>query len=150
MILTDREEDYLRAILAIISKKGYAKVRDIALELEVSPASVVGMMKKISKKDLVNYVKYEGVTLTNEGRVHAEAIAKRHKTFREFLRILNVPDDIAEKDAHFLEHHLDARTINQFSKFVEIINNPEGHNKLSSFYGEILHDMMRSNEPTPS
>lgn len=142
-MLTDREEDYLRVLLDIIDSKGYAKVRDIARSLEVSPASVVGMMRKLSGKKLVNYIRYEGVTLTNEGKIHAEAISKRHKTFREFLRIINVPDDVAEKDAHILEHHLDPRTINQFSKFVEIINNPKGHNKLSSFYGEILNDMIR-------
>lgn len=143
MMLTDREEDYLRSLLDIINRKGYAKVRDISVSLKVSPASVVGMMKKLSQKKLVNYVKYEGVTLTEDGRINAEAISKRHKTFREFLRIINVPDEVAEKDAHILEHHLDARTINQFSKFVDIIQNPESHSKLSSFYGEILHDIMR-------
>lgn len=142
-MLTDREEDYLRSLLDIIDRKGYAKVRDISVSLEVSPASVVGMMKKLSTKRMVNYVKYEGITLTDEGRINAEAISKRHKTFREFLRIINVPDDVAEKDAHILEHHLDARTINQFSKFVDIINNPDRYNKLSSFYSEILHDIMR-------
>lgn len=142
-MLTDREEDYLRALLDIITTKGYAKVRDISTNLKVSPASVVGMMKKLSHKKLVNYIKYEGITLTEEGKTNAEAISKRHKTFREFLRIINVPDDVAEKDAHILEHHLDPRTINQFSKFVDIINNPENHSKLSSFYGEILHDMIR-------
>ena len=119
--LTDREEDYLRAILEVTITKGYAKIKDISMKVNVTPASTVGMMKKLSKKKYVNYQKYDGITLTKSGMMHAEAITKRHETFNKFLRIICVPDQVAEKDAHILEHQLDPKTIIQFNKFVEFI-----------------------------
>ncbi|MCW4049102.1 MAG: metal-dependent transcriptional regulator [Candidatus Bathyarchaeota archaeon] len=121
--LTDREEDYLKAILEVTKTKGYARIKDIAMKVNVKPASAVGMMKKLSKKKYVNYQKYEGITLTESGMIHAEAITLRHEIFKKFLRIICVPDQVAEKDAHILEHQLDPKTIIQFKKFVEFITN---------------------------
>lgn len=144
--LTDREEDYLRALFEITSSKGYARIKDVARQVDVTPSSAVEMMRKLSEKNLVNYVKYEGITLTEAGRQYAEAVTRRHSTFREFLRIINVPDDIAERDAHILEHHLDVRTINQFSRFVEIISNPDAHPRFVSVYRDILADLLKKGE----
>jgi DtxR family Mn-dependent transcriptional regulator len=45
----------------------------------------------------------------------------RHNTFRRFLEIILVPEDVAAKDAHVLEHRLDPKTIWQFSRFVDFI-----------------------------
>jgi DtxR family Mn-dependent transcriptional regulator len=146
MRLTDREEDYLRALYELIEDKGYARVKDISKILEVTPASVVGMMRKLSKKELVIYKKHEPLKLSAEGLVHAKAVSNRHETFKQFLKIINVPDKIAAKDAHILEHHLDVKTINQFKKFVDLINNAEKHNKLLSQYKEMLLDIMQQKE----
>ena len=141
--LTDREEDYLRAIYEVTTNKGYARIKDIAVKVKVTPASAVEMMKKLREKQLVHYEKYEAVTLTEDGMQHAEAISRRHDTFREFLKIINVPDDVAEKDAHILEHYLDAKTINQFTRFVDLVNNPDQDLKLVSVYREIISDLIK-------
>jgi DtxR family Mn-dependent transcriptional regulator len=70
---TERTEDYLKAIEKIIEKKGYAQVKDISRELDLSSPSVTGMFKKLTKMGYINYEKYGGVTLTAEG----EKIAKK-------------------------------------------------------------------------
>jgi DtxR family Mn-dependent transcriptional regulator len=49
-------------------------------------------------------------------------IKERHETIRDFLEILNVPKDIANKDACIMEHHLDPKTLAQLKKFVLFIN----------------------------
>jgi DtxR family Mn-dependent transcriptional regulator len=46
VMLSRKTEDYLEAIYNIIEKKGYARVKDIALELKVSSPSVTEMMRK--------------------------------------------------------------------------------------------------------
>jgi len=140
--LTDREEDYLRAIYEIIASKGYARIKDVAIKVKVTPASVVEMMKKLRDKKLVNYEKYEAITLTDTVAQYAEAISKRHDTFKEFLKIINVPDDVAEKDAHILEHYLDAKTINQFTRFVDLVKNPDHDLKLVNVYRDIISDLI--------
>ncbi len=119
--VSGRVEDYLRAVYEIIEQKGYARIKDISRELGVRPSSVVEMMRKLHDRGFVIYEKYGGITLTSQGREVAEAVEMRHNTFKKFLEIILVPEDIAAKDAHVLEHRLDSKTILQFTRFVEFI-----------------------------
>ena len=119
--LSEREEDYLRAIYEVLSQKGFARIRDISTKVGVRPPSAVEMMKKLDRKKLVVYEKYGGVTLTQQGREIAKVISMRHYTFEKFLEIILVPEEIAKRDAHILEHQLHSKTILQFTRFVEFI-----------------------------
>ena len=134
--LTDRTEDYLRGLHNIMEQKGYARIKDVARELNVQPSSAVEMMNKLDDKGLVRYEKYGGITLTDKGEEVAGAIKRRHDTFKKFLEIILVPEDIALKDAHALEHHLDPRTILQFTRFVEFITRAPKHPKFVSRWVE--------------
>ena len=116
--LTMKEEDYLEAILNISLVKGYAKSRDVAQELDVGPSSVGEMFGKLDKKGLVIYRKYEGVTLTEPGRIIAEQVKFRHDVLVEFLEMIGVPSKIADKDACFMEHELSTVTIQKIREFV--------------------------------
>ena len=86
--ITERAEDYLRTIHKIIDQQGFAKTGDIASELDIKPASVVEMLHKLQKLNLVIHEKYGEVKLTKKGLFIAEAIRKRHNTFRKFLEII--------------------------------------------------------------
>jgi DtxR family Mn-dependent transcriptional regulator len=119
--LTARAEDYLRAVYEITKQKGYARIKDVAGKLSVQPSTAVEMIKKLHVNEFVFYEKYGGITLTPRGKEVAEAIKKRHDTFKRFLQIILVPKEIALKDAHVLEHQLDSKTILQFTKFVEFV-----------------------------
>lgn len=123
--LSEREEDYLRGIMEVFEERGYARIRDIANRVEVSPPSAVEMMKKLDRKKLVVYEKYGGVTLTSRGQDIAKVISKRRETFIKFLEIILVPEKIALRDAHILEHQLDPKTIIQFNRFVEFITSAQ-------------------------
>ncbi|MGC8999288.1 MAG: metal-dependent transcriptional regulator [Candidatus Bathyarchaeia archaeon] len=114
-------EDYLRTIYEIVKAKGYARVKDISRVLGVKPSTVVEMMKKLHEQGFIIYEKYGGITLTSRGEEIAEAVKRRHDTFKRFLEIILVPEDVAAKDAHILEHQLDPKTILQFTRFVEFI-----------------------------
>lgn len=119
--VSGRVEDYLRTVYEIIEQKGYARIKDISRELRVKPSSVVEMMRKLHDRGLVIYEKYGSITLAPKGRNVAEAVKMRHDTFKKFLEIILVPEDVAAKDAHVLEHRLDSKTILQFTRFVEFI-----------------------------
>jgi DtxR family Mn-dependent transcriptional regulator len=123
VMLSRKTEDYLEAIYNIIEKKGYARVKDIALELKVSSPSVTEMMRKLNERGFIVYEKYSGITLTDKGRKIAKGVKKRHVIFEDFLEIILVPGDVASEDACTMEHHLDPKTVEQFSKFVEFVNN---------------------------
>jgi DtxR family Mn-dependent transcriptional regulator len=125
-MLTRKVEDYLEAILNVIDEKGYARTKDIAKMLEVTPPSVVEMMKKLNNMRYVNYRKYDGITLTPEGQEIAAAVRSRHNIIRSFLKIINVPKDIANEDACTIEHHLNPKTIEQIKKLVDFVEAAPG------------------------
>jgi DtxR family Mn-dependent transcriptional regulator len=120
-IVSERAEDYLRAINKIIEQKGCARIKDVSEELNVQPPTVVEMMKKLHNRGFVVYEKYGGVSLTSRGKGIVEAVKKRYDTFEKFLKLILVPGDIALKDAHVLEHLLHPKTILQFTRFVDFI-----------------------------
>jgi DtxR family Mn-dependent transcriptional regulator len=113
-------EDYLEAILNVTLKKGYARTGDVAKELGLTPSSVVELFKKLDTMGFVEYRKYEGVVFKPEGRKVAELIKYRHDTLREFLVMANVPDDIAVRDACYMEHELHPETIRCIRTFIEV------------------------------
>jgi len=121
VMLSRKTEDYLEAIYNIIEKKGYARVKDIASELRVSSPSVTGMMRKLNERGFIVYEKYSGITLTERGKKIAEGVKRKHVIFEDFLGIILVPKDIVSEDACTMEHHLDPKTIEQFSKFVDFV-----------------------------
>ena len=83
--LSRKAEDYLEAILNASSEKGYARTIDIARELCIQPPTVVEMVQKLDRMGLIIYRKYDGVTLTPEGRKIAEVIRDRHVSIEQFL-----------------------------------------------------------------
>ncbi|MCK5283701.1 MAG: metal-dependent transcriptional regulator [Nanoarchaeota archaeon] len=121
MRLTQSEEDYLKAIYSAVREKGYAKVKDIANQLKVSPPSVSGMLVKLNSNGLVNYEKYAAITLTKKGEIIGKTIKTRHETIKNFLQIILIPEEIAYKSACEIEHRLDPKTIGQLTKFVEFV-----------------------------
>jgi len=125
-MLTRKVEDYLEAILNVTEDKGYVRTKDIAKKLGVTSPSVVEMMKKLNDMKYVNYRKYDGVTLTTEGKAIAAAVKERHDIIRAFLKIINVPQQIANKDACTIEHNLNPKTIEQIKRLVDFVETAPG------------------------
>ncbi|MDF2954872.1 MAG: Mn-dependent transcriptional regulator MntR [Candidatus Alkanophagales archaeon MCA70_species_2] len=125
---TERAEDYLEAIYDLISKKGYARIIEIAERLNVRPPTVTEMVKKLSEKGLLVHEKYRGFTLTAEGERIARAVQKKHETIANFLRILGVECEIAERDACRIEHNVHPETLERLTKFVEFVQNAPQQN----------------------
>lgn len=98
-----------------------ARTRDIARELCIPPPTVVEMVQKLDRRGLIIYRKYDGVTLTPEGRKIAEVIRDRHVTIRTFLEIMQVTHAVAEKDACMMEHELSPETIDRLRLFLQVL-----------------------------
>ena len=104
-------EDYLEQISTLIEKKGYARVVDIAQNLNISQASVTGMIQRMDSDGLVSYEKYRGVILTAEGEKIATAIIKRHKSLTEFFNLFGLNDEETYQDIEGMEHHMNPNTL---------------------------------------
>ena len=123
---TTSEEDYLEVIAELVELKGYATTLDISRFMNVSPPSVTKMLQKLDEKKYLEYEKYHGINLTNNGKQIADTIRRKHSMLLEFFEILNVGKDIANQDAEGLEHHLNAKTIRQLRKYITFLkSNPK-------------------------
>lgn len=116
-----RAEDYIETIFDLSSKRGYTRVKDIALNLNVKPASVSEMMSKLHKEGYIVYEKRLFIALTDKGKQLALDVRRRREILNKFLGSIGVPSEIAEKDTCVIEHILDPRTVEQLSNFVRFI-----------------------------
>ncbi len=118
-----RFEDYLEAMYILQKERGVVRVRDLARMLRVKPSSVVEQLEKLSRYGFVLYKRREYIRLTDKGKRIAKEILKKHKALRRFLRdILMVPEEIADKDACYMEHGLHKITLNRIVMFLEFVD----------------------------
>lgn len=72
-------EDYLEAIYKIIEEKHGVKAIEISRRLGVGRSSVTEALKTLAEKKLVNYGRYDVISLTKEGEKVAEQIILKHR-----------------------------------------------------------------------
>jgi DtxR family Mn-dependent transcriptional regulator len=101
-------EDYVKAIYALAHRCGGAvSTTAVAERLEVTPASVSGMLKKLADRGLVEYSPYHGVRLTPAGERLALEVMRHHRLLELYLvEHLGVPWDRVHAEAETLEHVL--------------------------------------------
>jgi DtxR family Mn-dependent transcriptional regulator len=98
-------EDYLKTIYALEQRGDRASTSALAAQLQVADASITDMLKKLSKKGLVNYRRYRGAELTRAGRRVALRIVRRHRLWEMFLvKFLDYSWDAIHVEAEALEH----------------------------------------------
>jgi DtxR family Mn-dependent transcriptional regulator len=103
--LTRSVEDYLKAIYRLTPEGRPAATSDIANLLELAPASVSGMVKRLSEHGLLEHVPYRGVQLTEEGRRAALRTIRRHRLIEAYLvAFLGYTWDTVHDEAERLEH----------------------------------------------
>lgn len=117
---TFSEENYLKAIYHL-SKHGSVSVSTnaIAQKIETKASSVTDMLKKLSEKNFVNYVKYQGVNLTESGKKTAASVIRKHRLWEVFLvETLNFSWDEVHDIAEQLEHIKSEKLIDQLDRFL--------------------------------
>ncbi len=136
--MTKRYEDLLEAIHEISEKKGYAKSRDIAQSLNITPATVTDGFKRLSEAGLANYEPYGGVTLTDAGKEIAIRTQDSHNCIKELLEMAGVPEDTADTDACIMEHGLSETSKVALKNIVTFLKISSDVNELKSSYLELI------------
>ena len=108
---TPSMEDYLEKIYELIKGKGYARVSDIAMELNLQPSSVTKMVQKLAEAGYIHYERYRGLVLTPAGESLGEEMQERHAMLAEFLRTIGVPEEAVQIDVEGIEHHVSPSTV---------------------------------------
>lgn len=105
--LTDSIQDYLKVIYELTKSGEAAGTSALATRLNIAPASVTGMMKKLAstKPALVEYRKHQGVTLTAKGKRAALEVIRHHRLIEAWLvQTLGYSWDEVHNEAEKLEH----------------------------------------------
>ncbi len=98
-------QDYLSTIYRLEDVFGIAKTSKIAEELNVTPATVTKMLKKLEKSGYIRYDKYRGTVLTESGKKIAMKVIWKHRVCEYFLqKFLNIDMYRIHVYAHLMEH----------------------------------------------
>ena len=83
---TFTEENYLKTIFFLsIDIEVWVSTNALAESTNTRAASVSDMLKRLAEKGLINYQKYRGVRLTEEGERLALLVIRKHRLWEVFL-----------------------------------------------------------------
>jgi DtxR family Mn-dependent transcriptional regulator len=114
------EENYLKIIYHLSETGQTVSTNAIAEKAGTKAASVTDMLKKLAEKNLVNYIKYQGVSLSTAGKQAALDIVRKHRLWEVFLT-----DKL----------HFKWDEVHEIAEELEHINNPILVERLDEFLG---------------
>ncbi|MFP4170812.1 MAG: metal-dependent transcriptional regulator [Methanomassiliicoccales archaeon] len=118
-MVSKNAEDYLETIYDLTRDGAPAKTKDIAARLEVSPASVSEMVRKLAEQGYLDYERYRGVYLNDRGLKEARRVRRRHRLLHRFLvDILGIRGEKGEEEACRLEHIVSDDSMKRICKIV--------------------------------
>lgn len=121
-MLSQAVQDYLKIIYKL-QDKGPVPTTEIAKELNVSGASVTGMLKRLDTMGFVDYNSYKGVKLSENGEKIALEILRHHRLIELYLKeMMNFPLEKIHEEACRLEHHVSEDFINRIT---DILGDPK-------------------------
>lgn len=118
--LSRSEEDYLKAIYGLSESGDPASTSAIATVLDIQPASVTGMVKRMAESGLLEHIPYKGVRLTDRGTREALRVLRRHRILETYLcERLGFSWDDVHAEAERLEHAASDRLVERMAAALE-------------------------------
>ena len=114
-------ENYVKTIYQVCANQagGPAATGKLSDALNVSPGTVTSMVKTLSDTDLVHYIPYEGVRLTDSGKKLALRVLRRHRLIELFLaKTLDLNWDEVHDEAENMEHAVSDLLVDRIDQFL--------------------------------
>ncbi|MDH4131316.1 MAG: metal-dependent transcriptional regulator [Gemmatimonadota bacterium] len=126
--LTRSAEDYLKTIYRLTSSGEPATTSELATALDLAPASVSGMLRRLADQRLVEHEPYRGVTLSRDGRRIALRMVRRHRLIEAYLVAhLGYTWDTVHAEAEQLEHAVSDTLIERMAQVLgDPLEDPHG------------------------
>lgn len=113
------EENYLKSIYHLSLNTQNVSTNQIASLLNTKAASVTDMLKKLADKQLINYARYQGVSLSASGEKIALQIIRKHRLWEYFLvEKLNFKWDEVHEMAEEMEHISSQELVDRLDEFM--------------------------------
>jgi DtxR family Mn-dependent transcriptional regulator len=118
--ITHSAAHHLVAILELREQRGYARVTDVAKELNITTGSASINLKALKGKNLIVEDENKFLALSEEGEAIAKAVTMRKQVLLDFLvNVLKVSPEQAEIDSCKTEHLISAETARKLKEFNE-------------------------------
>jgi DtxR family Mn-dependent transcriptional regulator len=138
------EENYLKAIYHLSLNAANVSTNQIAAAINTKAASVTDMLKKLADKELINYEKYQGVTLTAAGQKIALHIIRKHRLWEYFLvEKLNFKWDEVHEMAEEMEHISSIELIDRLDKFMDYPKHDPHGDPIPDRHGNIKKHILK-------
>lgn len=113
-------QDYLKAIYGISKNKDIVSTTEISHRLDITPASVTEMLKKLAEEGYVKYSPYHGSALTEKGLKEAKKVTRKHRLLETFLSdVLHIGKDKVHVQACKMEHSLSDEAEESLCRFLK-------------------------------
>ena len=112
-------EDYVEAVMELITELGECRVLDLARYFNVSHVTVSRIVKRLADENLLHTMPYKPVELTAKGLKLAKRVKDRHLVVLAFLMELGVDKTNAEIDSEGIEHHVSSKTLTAMKDFLK-------------------------------
>lgn len=119
-MISQTEENYLKALYSLTHVKGDANVNEISKRLDIKMPTVNSMMKKLADKGFVHYESYKPLRLTEEGKKEAALIIRKHRLTEMYL---------------FQKMGFGWDEVHQIAEQIEHIHSPEFFSKMDELLG---------------
>lgn len=144
-------EDYLKAIYSLSRSGEAVSTSAIAESLEIQPASVTGMVKRMAEWGLLQHIPYKGVRLTEPGEREALRVLRRHRILETYLcERLGFSWDDVHDEAERLEHAASDDLIEKMAKALGFPSHDPHGAPIPTVAGDIeTEDLTTLAEATP-
>lgn len=113
------EENYIKSIYSLSLEAGEVYVSELAKKLNVKLPTVNSMIKKLASKKLVAYAPYQGIKLTEKGKIEALSIIRKHRLAELFLvKVMGMGWEEVHDVAEQLEHVNSERFYNRIDEML--------------------------------
>lgn len=113
------EENYIKSIYSLSLEPGEVYVSELAKKLNVKLPTVNSMIKKLASKKLVAYAPYQGIKLTEKGKIEALSIIRKHRLAELFLvKVMGMGWEEVHDVAEQLEHVNSERFYNRIDEML--------------------------------
>ena len=116
---SENVENYLKRIYSIELTGERVSTSLLSEKLQISPASVTEMIKRLADDGNVVYTPYKGVELTQKGKKNAIRVLRRHRLWELFLvKVLHYGWDEIHEEAERLQHMTSAKLEERLDAFL--------------------------------
>ena len=124
--LTHSSAHYLHAIAQLLRKKGYARVTDVARQMEITKAAASQGITLLKARGYVLEDEARMLSLSEDGDALVQDIEENFYVISALFTLLGIDEEVGRADACKMEHLLSAETRRVLGGFVEALQDEPG------------------------